>query len=58
MLYRRRITTPEITARVMPFVQAAIIFPVLVVTAYWIKSALGIDLMEGPSPLHDWLYWR
>ena len=24
---------------------------------YLIKSALGIDLMPGPSPLHDLLYW-
>ena len=30
----------------------------VVIGAYIIKSALGIDLMEGPSFLHDWLYWR
>jgi len=24
---------------------------------YLAKSALGIDLMPGPSPLHDLLYW-
>lgn len=24
---------------------------------YLVKSALGIDLMPGPSPLHDLLYW-
>jgi hypothetical protein len=24
--------------------------------AYLVKSALGIDLMPGPSPLHDLLY--
>ena len=23
---------------------------------YLMKSALGIDLMPGPSPLHAWLY--
>jgi hypothetical protein len=29
--------------------------PVLVVV-YLAKSALGINLMDGPSPLHDLLY--
>jgi len=24
---------------------------------YVAKAALGIDLMSGPSPLHDLLYW-
>lgn len=24
---------------------------------YLAKSALGLDLMPGPSPLHDVLYW-
>jgi hypothetical protein len=24
---------------------------------YLTKSALGINLMPGPSPLHDLLYW-
>lgn len=31
---------------------------VAVVWAYVVKSALGIDLMQGHSFLHDWLYWR
>ncbi|MCH9808858.1 MAG: hypothetical protein K0U74_14110 [Alphaproteobacteria bacterium] len=57
MTYRRRTTTAELTARAVPFVQMMVMFPVLIVAAYWIKSALGIDLMEGHSFLHDWLYW-
>jgi hypothetical protein len=28
----------------------------IVVLLYLIKSALGINLMPGPSPLHLWLY--
>ncbi len=24
---------------------------------YVVKSALGIDLLDGPSPLHDYLFW-
>lgn len=24
---------------------------------YLVKSALGINLMPGPSPLHDLLFW-
>ncbi|HPG88493.1 MAG TPA: hypothetical protein PLD46_02485 [Hyphomicrobium sp.] len=36
---------------------AALLAAVPVVAAlYIIKSALGINLMEGPSPLHDLLY--
>ncbi len=36
---------------------AAITFAILAVAAlYLAKSALGIDLMAGPSPLHDVLY--
>ncbi len=27
-----------------------------IAAAYLVKSALGIDLMAGPSPLHDLLY--
>lgn len=23
--------------------------------AYWLKSSLGIDLMDGPSPVHEFL---
>ncbi len=56
--YRRRIANCEVAARVLPIVQVTLALPVLIVAAYWVKSALGIDLMEGPSPLHDWLYWR
>ncbi|MEQ1714842.1 MAG: hypothetical protein ABL907_02450 [Hyphomicrobium sp.] len=26
-------------------------------TVYLTKSALGINLMPGPSPFHDLLYW-
>ncbi len=29
----------------------------LVVGLYLFKSAAGINLMSGPSPLHDLLYW-
>ena len=28
----------------------------VVVLAYLVKSALGINLMAGPSPLHELLY--
>jgi hypothetical protein len=31
----------------------ALAVPVL----YIVKSALGIDLLDGPSPLHDYLFW-
>lgn len=35
----------------------AIAFAVPAIAAlYLVKSALGIDLMAGPSPLHDVLY--
>lgn len=57
MNYRRYPTTAELTAHAMPFVSMAVGLPVLVVAAYWIKSAMGIDLFEGPSFLHAWLYW-
>ncbi|MGL4395142.1 MAG: hypothetical protein ACRCS9_01255 [Hyphomicrobium sp.] len=29
----------------------------IVAGLYLAKSALGINLMTGPSPLHDLLYW-
>lgn len=58
LCYRRRTTSAELAQRIVPVVNIALMLPVLVVAAYWVKSALGIDLMEGPSPLHDWLYWR
>ncbi len=29
----------------------------LIAGLYLIKSAAGINLMSGPSPLHDLLYW-
>lgn len=29
-----------------------------VITLYVVKSALGIDLMDGPSFLHNYFYWR
>lgn len=25
---------------------------------YWLKSALGIDILDIPSPFHDTLYWH
>ena len=31
---------------------------VSVVAAYIVKSAMGIDLMDGPSFLHDLFYWH
>ncbi len=58
MIYRRRKTSAEIAATALPVLQATLALPVLVVALYWAKSAAGIDLMDGPSPLHDWLYWR
>ena len=33
----------------------ALALPVVAV-AYFVKSALGINLMDGPSPVHDLLY--
>ena len=33
------------------------VFVLLAIPAlYLAKSAVGIDLLPGPSPLHDWLY--
>lgn len=57
MNYHRCTTTGELSARVMPFVSMAVSFPVLVIAAYWIKSAMGIDLFEGPSFMHAYFYW-
>ena len=39
-------------------VSGAVVAVALPVTAalYVVKSALGINLMDGPSPLHDLLY--
>lgn len=34
----------------------ALALPPAVVALYLAKSALGIDLLPGPSPLHDILY--
>lgn len=33
----------------------ALAMPVMI-ALYLVKSALGINLMDGPSPLHDLLY--
>ena len=30
---------------------------ICIAALYLTKSALGINLMPGPSPLHDLLYW-
>ncbi len=40
------------------FLSSAALAMALPVTAalYVVKSALGINLMDGPSPLHDLLY--
>ena len=35
---------------------ALIATSVVIVALYIVKSALGINLMPGPSPLHDLLY--
>jgi hypothetical protein len=37
-------------------VMAFMAVPPVVATLYVAKSALGINLMDGPSPLHDLLY--
>lgn len=55
--FRRHRTNAEIAAAVIPVLHLLVSLPVLIVAAYWIKSAAGIDLMDGPSPLH-FLYWR
>lgn len=36
---------------------AAMALSALAAAAYLGKSALGIDLLDGRSPLHDLLYW-
>ncbi|MEZ5899866.1 MAG: hypothetical protein R3D51_10275 [Hyphomicrobiaceae bacterium] len=38
-------------------VPASAIMSVGIAALYLTKSALGINLMPGPSPLHDLLYW-
>lgn len=58
MTYRRRVTSYELTAMAVPLLQAGLGLPLVIAAAYCLKSALGIDLMDGPSPLHAWLYWR
>ena len=58
MTYRRRITSAELTAQAMPVVAMGMGFPVLVIAAYCIKSALGIDLFDGPSFMHAYFYWH
>jgi hypothetical protein len=35
---------------------AVVAFPPVLAGAYLVKSALGINLLPGPSPLHDLLY--
>lgn len=50
--FRRLLTTFALFA-----VAALIALGSLCVT-YLVKSALGIDLLQGPSVLHDLLYWR
>ena len=42
------------------FLLAVVVAPVAlgsIAALYLTKSALGINLMSGPSPLHDLLYW-
>lgn len=34
----------------------SLMLPPTIVAAYLVKSALGINLLAGPSPLHDLLY--
>lgn len=36
---------------------AALASALAVPPLYLVKSALGINLMPGPSPLHDLFYW-
>lgn len=36
---------------------ASLACAVAIAALYLVKSALGINLMPGPSPLHDVLYW-
>lgn len=40
------------------FISSAVLLAAVPIIAalYIVKSALGINLMEGPSPLHDLLY--
>lgn len=57
MTYRRHVTTAELTAWAMPFVSMGLGFPVLIVAAYCVKSAMGIDLFDGPSFMHAWFYF-
>ena len=55
--YRRHVTTAELTAKALPFVSMGLGFPVLIIAAYCVKSAIGIDLFDGPSIFHAWFYW-
>jgi len=54
----RRSITPSMAVRAFKPVMATVFgLPVPIATVYWMKSAAGIDLMAGPSPLYV-VYWR
>lgn len=49
----------EITGFCVPVsLLACLIVGATVITLYVAKSALGIDLLEGHTVLHDYFYWR
>lgn len=55
-LHGRTTRLPELRPSRRNFPELLPIVAVAIVTLYFVKSRLGIDLMEGPSPLHGWLY--
>ena len=38
-------------------IAASLLLGALATALYLVKSAAGIDLLPGPSPMHDSLYW-
>lgn len=47
---------PASTGPALSVIGLAMVLPPTVAVLYLAKSALGINLMPGPSPLHDLLY--
>lgn len=46
------LTLGEVVTVLSASLAAAVLFSIVVVAAYVVKSKLGINLMDGPSPLH------
>lgn len=50
------IVLPGASLGVMAGLTGTALLLVMLALAYLIKSAAGVDLLPGPSPLHDLLY--